>query len=132
MATCIVSRAMQLDGATALSGILLVAGIVAYVVLAAVYAGRFAVNRAGVRADATDPGRAFGFFTLAAGSDVLAARLAAGDSPAAATVLLGGGRYRIPARRGPGDGRTAGLSCPPPRADARVLGLHGRWWRARR
>ncbi len=88
MATCIVSRAMQLDGAAALSGILLAAGIAAYLVLAAVYAGRFAVNRAGVCADAADPGRAFGFFTLAAGSDVLAARLAAGDGPAAATVLV--------------------------------------------
>ena len=42
MATCIVSRAMQLDGAGALSGILLAAGIAAYLVLAAVYAGRFA------------------------------------------------------------------------------------------
>ena len=88
MATCIVSRAMQLDGAAALSGILLAAGIAAYLVLAAVYAGRFAVNRAGVCADAADPGRAFGFFTLAAGSDVLAARLAAGGGPAAATVLV--------------------------------------------
>src|SRR5207253_8112676 len=57
MATCIVSRAMQLDGAAALSGILLAAGIAAYLVLAAVYAGRFAVNRAGVCADAADPGR---------------------------------------------------------------------------
>src|SRR5438045_4760345 len=88
MATCIVSRAMQLDGAGALSGILLAAGIAAYLVLAAVYAGRLAINRAGVRADAADPGRAFGFFTLAAGSDVLAARLAAGGGPAAATVLV--------------------------------------------
>jgi hypothetical protein len=46
MATCIVSRAMQLDGAPALSGILLAAGIAAYLVLAAVYAGRLAINRA--------------------------------------------------------------------------------------
>jgi hypothetical protein len=88
MATCIVSRAMQLDGAAAVSGILLAAGIAAYLVLAAVYAARFAINRAGVRADAADPGRAFGFFTLAAGSDVLAARLAADDHLAAAAVLL--------------------------------------------
>jgi hypothetical protein len=88
MATCIVSRAMQLDGAAALSGILLAAGIAAYLVLAAVYAGRLAINRAGVRADAADPGRAFGFFTLAAGSNVLAARLAADDHLAAAAVLL--------------------------------------------
>jgi hypothetical protein len=45
MATCIVSRAMQLVGAAALSGILLAAGIAAYLVLAAVYAGRLAINR---------------------------------------------------------------------------------------
>jgi hypothetical protein len=114
MATCIVSRAMQLDGAAALSGILLAAGIAAYVVLAAVYAGRLAVNRAGFRADAADPGRAFGFFTLAAGSNVLAARLASGDHPAAAAVLLviGGVSWAAvslamalalsPARRSPG------------------------------
>ena len=88
MATCIVSRAMQLDGAAALSGILLAVGIAAYLVLVAVYAGRLAINRAGVRADAADPGRAFGFFTLAAGSNVLAARLAADDHLAAAAVLL--------------------------------------------
>ena len=88
MATCIVSRAMQLDGAAALSGILLAVGIAAYLVLVAVYAGRLAINRAGVRADAAEPGRAFGFFTLAAGSNVLAARLAADDHLAAAAVLL--------------------------------------------
>jgi len=35
MATCIVSRAMQLDGAARLSGILLAAGIAAFVLLAA-------------------------------------------------------------------------------------------------
>ena len=56
--------------------------------LAAAYAGRLAINRAGVRADAADPGRAFGFFTLAAGSNVLAARLAADDHLAAAAVGL--------------------------------------------
>ena len=88
MATGIVSRAMQLDGAAALSGVLLAAAIEAYLVLAAVYAGRLAINRAGVRADAADPGRAFGFFTLAAGSNVLAARLAADGHLAAAAVLL--------------------------------------------
>ena len=88
MATCIVSRAMQLDGADRLSGILLAAGIAAYILLAAVYAGRFAAYRADVRADAADPRRAFGFFSLTAGSDVLAARLAGDGHTAAAAVLL--------------------------------------------
>jgi hypothetical protein len=49
---------MQPDGSATQSGILLAAGIAAYLVLAAVYAGRLAINRAGVRADAAEPGRA--------------------------------------------------------------------------
>jgi tellurite resistance protein TehA-like permease len=88
MATGIVSRALQLDGATALSGILLVAAIVTYVLLVAVYAWRLVTWRTQIRADAADPRRAFGFFTLAAGSDVLAARLAADGHTAWPMVLL--------------------------------------------
>ena len=56
--------------------------------LAAVYAGRLAVFRADIRADVTDPRRAFGFFSVAAGSDVLAARLAGDARTAPAVVLL--------------------------------------------
>jgi tellurite resistance protein TehA-like permease len=88
MATCIVSRAMQLDGAHLLSGILLAVGIAAYVLLVVAYAWRITAYRADVRADAADPRRAFGFFTLAAGSGVLAARLAGDGHTAAAAVLL--------------------------------------------
>lgn len=88
MATCIVSRAMQLDGAARLSGILLGAGITAYILLMAVYTWRVAAYPAQIRADAADPRRAFGFFSLAAGSNVLAARLAGDAHPAAAAVLL--------------------------------------------
>jgi tellurite resistance protein TehA-like permease len=88
MATCIVSRAMQLDGADRLSGILLGAGIVAYLLLAAVYAARLGAYPGEVRADAMDPRRSFGFFSVAAASDVLAARLAADAHTAAAAVLL--------------------------------------------
>ena len=114
MATCIVSRAMQLNGADRLSGILLAAGIAAYIMLAAVYAARLAAYRADVRADATDPRRAFLFFSLAAGSDVLAARLAGdGHTAAAAVPLVIGGvsgvllSYGLPALIAGGGGRAA-------------------------
>lgn len=88
MATGIVSQAMSLDGAVRLSGILLGAGICAYLLLAAAYAGRLAGYRSGFLADARDPRRAFGYLTLPAASDVLAARLADDNHPAAAAVLL--------------------------------------------
>ena len=88
MATGIVSRAMGLDGAARLSGILLGAGIAAYVLLAVAYAWRLAAYRREFVADARDPRRAFAFMTLAAGSDVLAARLAGDGHTGAAAVLL--------------------------------------------
>jgi tellurite resistance protein TehA-like permease len=88
MATGIMSRAIQLDGIAWLSGLLLGAGIVATVLLAAVFGWRLAAYRREVLDDAADPQRAFGFFTLAAGSDVLAARLAGDGHTAAAVVLL--------------------------------------------
>jgi tellurite resistance protein TehA-like permease len=92
MATGIVSQAMRLDGAARLSGILLGTGITAYLVLAAANGWRLARFRRQVYADARDPRRAFGFFTIVASSDVLAARLAGdGHSAAAAVLLLTGG-----------------------------------------
>jgi tellurite resistance protein TehA-like permease len=124
MATCIVSRGMQLDGAARLSGILLGAGITAYILLAAVYTWRFAWYPAQVRADAADPRRAFGFFSLAAGSDVLAARLAGDTHWVAAIVLLVIGgvswvllSYTLPLVLG---GRTAG--------PAALRGANGSWF----
>src|SRR5437588_251246 len=121
MATCIVSRAMQLDGAGALSGILLADGIAAYLVLAAVYAGRaagWAVPAARGSCGRSPP--------VGRGRPHLAATTLAGGPGRGRGGLLGSGRDRIPAHRGPGDGRAAGLHGPPRRADARVLGLHGR------
>ena len=92
MATGIVSKAMRLDGALSLSGFLLAAAIAAYVLLAAAYAWRLAGYRREFLADAGDPRRAFAFFTFAAGSDVLAARLAGdGHTVAAAALLAAGG-----------------------------------------
>lgn len=78
MATGIVSQGMTLDGADGLSGILLAVAIAAYVVLAVSCAWRLMTYPRQIGADAREPRRAFGFFTVAAGSDVLAARMARG------------------------------------------------------
>ena len=88
MATGIVSRAMSLEGASRLSGFLLGAGIVAYVLLVAAYAWRLAGYRREFIADVGDPRRAFAFFTFVAGSNVLAARLAGDGHTSAAVSLL--------------------------------------------
>ncbi|HEY7145078.1 MAG TPA: tellurite resistance/C4-dicarboxylate transporter family protein [Streptosporangiaceae bacterium] len=87
MATGIVSQAVRLDGAAGLSGILLGVTIAAYLLLAAAYGWRLVSYRARLRADAADPRRAFSLFTFVAGTDVLAARLAADRHLAAAAVL---------------------------------------------
>ena len=91
MATGIVSKAMRLDGAARLSGLLLGAGIVAYVLLAVAYAWRLAGYRQEFLADARDPSRAFAFFTFTAASDVLAARLAGDGHIVPAAVLMAAG-----------------------------------------
>lgn len=103
MATGITSRAVQLDGIAWLSDALLGIAIAAYAVLIAVCAVRLAVYPGEIRRDATDPCRAFGFFTFAAGSDVLAARLAGERAPLTAVLLVIGGiswvvlSYTLPA-----------------------------------
>jgi tellurite resistance protein TehA-like permease len=92
MATGIVSQAMKLDGATRLSGIMLGIAILAYLALAVLYVWRLARHQGVIRADSHDPLRVFGFFTLAAGSDVLSVRLAGdGHVTAAAALLAVGG-----------------------------------------
>lgn len=88
MATGIVSQATKLDGAALLSDILLWLAILAFLVLVVMYAWRLAAYPRTVRADSRDPRQAFGFFTLAAGADVLAARLAGDGNVAVAAVLL--------------------------------------------
>jgi tellurite resistance protein TehA-like permease len=88
MATGIVSRAMRLDGAVALSNVLLAAALAAFVVMSGAYALRLARYRRQFAADARDPRRAFGFFTFGAASGVLAAPLAASGDTAVAVVLL--------------------------------------------
>jgi tellurite resistance protein TehA-like permease len=89
MATGIVSRAAFLDGATVLAAVLLAVAAAAYVVLAAAYGWRFARYRREFLADASDPVKAFAFFTFVAGSNVLGAGLAADHlAPITASLLL--------------------------------------------
>jgi len=88
MATGIVSRAMRLDGAVALSDVLLAIALAVFVVMSGVYALRLVRYRREFAADARDPRRAFGFFTFGAAAGVLAAPLAASGDTAPAAVLL--------------------------------------------
>jgi tellurite resistance protein TehA-like permease len=88
MATGIVSRAMKLDGAAALSDALLGIGLAVFVVMSAAYGLRLVLFRREFAADARDPRRAFGFFTFGAAAGVLAAPLAASGDVAVAALLL--------------------------------------------
>jgi tellurite resistance protein TehA-like permease len=88
MATGIVSRAMGIDGASRLSGLLLGVEIVAYVLLVVAYTWRFLGYRREFLADVSDPRRAFAFFTFVAASNLLAARLAGDGHTWEVTVLL--------------------------------------------
>jgi tellurite resistance protein TehA-like permease len=90
MATGIVSRAMKLDGWAYLSGLLLVLTVIAYVTLVAAYGWRLVAYRSEFAADATDPRKAFAFFTFVAGSNVLGAGLAPHGYTWATVVLLAG------------------------------------------
>jgi tellurite resistance protein TehA-like permease len=92
MATGIVSRAVGADGSARLSGILLGLTIACYALLVVAYGWRLAGYRREFLADATDPRKAFAFFTFVAGSDVLGSRLAAdGHNGTAIGLLIVGG-----------------------------------------
>jgi tellurite resistance protein TehA-like permease len=95
MATGIVSTAVAGDGAALVSAAMLVIGVVCYVLLAALYAWRFASYRREFLADAGNPRSAFALFTFVAGSNVLGARFAAGGHYQATAVLaaLGGAAW---------------------------------------
>jgi tellurite resistance protein TehA-like permease len=91
MATGIVSIAMQTHRANALSVALLWLTVIEYAVLVAVSVWRLAAFRTAVRADLSDPARAFGYFTFVAATDVLGARLAVdGHRPVALALLAAG------------------------------------------
>ena len=87
MATGIVSTAADADGATRLSAVMLVVGLVCYLVLIVMNGWRIASYPREFQADATSPRTAFSLFTFVAASDVLGARLA-GDGHYAATAVL--------------------------------------------
>jgi tellurite resistance protein TehA-like permease len=88
MATGTVSQAMLLDGSTALAGVLLAICIGTYGLLAAAFAWRFAGYRERFCADARNPRHSFGYFSFAAGTNVLAGRLATDGHTTAAVALL--------------------------------------------
>ena len=75
MASGIISVGLDLEGRTVLSRLLLTVCVAAFVVLLALTLWRFVSYRAAVNDDFMDPGRAFGFFTFVAGTNVLGVRL---------------------------------------------------------
>lgn len=88
MATGIISVGMHLRGFVTLSQVLLDMCGAAFVVLVVLTGWRLVAYRAAVAGDFTDPGRAFGFFTFVAGTNVLGVRLGLAGSPHATAVLL--------------------------------------------
>ncbi|HEX9038163.1 MAG TPA: tellurite resistance/C4-dicarboxylate transporter family protein [Ktedonobacterales bacterium] len=90
MATGIVSIALFLTGAPALSSALLVVGCAVLALLTLIYVLRLARFREAVRADALDPSKTFGYFTFVAALGVLATRFALGGAsvtPAIFTIV---------------------------------------------
>jgi tellurite resistance protein TehA-like permease len=87
MATGIVSTGLALFGRQVLSDVLLVVAAVAFVLLVAAYAWRTVAFPARVLADARNPARAFGYFSLVSAPNVLANRLAL-DGHLLATAAL--------------------------------------------
>lgn len=76
MATGIISVGLKLEHHVVLSRLLFALAAAGYVVLLALTAWRLWRYRAAVRADFSNPSRAFEFFTFVAGTNVLATRIA--------------------------------------------------------
>ena len=87
MATGIVSTGADLAGPSWLSLVLLVIAAAGFAVLALMLAARLVLFRPLVAADLRAPERAFGFFTLPAGIDVLAVGFALDGHPLVTAVL---------------------------------------------
>lgn len=87
MATGILSTALHLYHQVALSDGLMAVAILAYLGLAYVYGRRAVRAPQNMWQDLKDPSRAFGFFTIVAGSNVLAVRVLLADWMGAAVVL---------------------------------------------
>ncbi len=88
MATGIVSTGLAIFGVGILSDIALVATIGAFAILVVGYTWRGLAYRRRTIADAADPSRAFGYFCLVAGANVLGLRLAL-DHDFVVTAVLG-------------------------------------------
>lgn len=87
MATGIVSVGLDQQGLSTASDALLVVAVVAYALLVLALVGRIVGHRERAVADLHDPRRAFGYFTVVAGSGVLAVRLLE-VQPTMSAVLL--------------------------------------------
>ncbi len=88
MATGILSVATQLNGWPTVSAALLAVAGTAYVLLIALSVARVVRHRDAMRADFTDPRRAFGFFTVVAATCVLGSRVGVDPHHGLASVLL--------------------------------------------
>ena len=92
MATGIVSIGTRLDGLDIVSVVLLWLTGLTYAILVVLFGWRLVAYPDAAAADLRDPKRAFGYFTLVAGTDVLGTRLAlSGHHGAALAFLLVGG-----------------------------------------
>ncbi len=89
MATGIVSIGAQLKGLVLLASILFWLALAFYVILLTLNVWRFLAFREHLADDFHDPGRAFGFFTFIAATNVLGAALVGTGRVAIASVLLG-------------------------------------------
>ncbi|KAB8188484.1 tellurite resistance protein permease [Nonomuraea phyllanthi] len=87
MATGIVSTGLAHFGWDVLSDVLLVVAVVAFAVLLVAYAWRLIAYPRRALADAWDPGRGFGYFSLVAAPNVLGVRLALDHHLGASAVL---------------------------------------------
>ncbi|MEO7423080.1 MAG: tellurite resistance/C4-dicarboxylate transporter family protein [Ornithinibacter sp.] len=88
MGSGIISVGMLLKGFTAVSVVLLVVAVVGFVLLLVLNGWRLLAHRAAVVDDFTDPRRAFGFFTLIAGTNVVGVRLSMDGRDGVTAVLL--------------------------------------------
>jgi tellurite resistance protein TehA-like permease len=88
MATGILAIGLDEAGARVPSRVMLALAVIAYLVLAAAYIARAVRHRDRVGRDARDPEVAFAYFTIVAGTDVLAVALAGAGLRMLALVLL--------------------------------------------
>lgn len=89
MASGIISVGMKLKGFEFISTGLLIVCTAGFVILLCLTVWRFVAYRDAISDDFLDPGRAFGFFTFVAGTNVLGVRLGMDDHHAATALLLG-------------------------------------------